>query len=143
MKRFAMLALTALLAGCADSATDTASTTEATAEASTETAAVSTPATDVESGAVMASFDSGDTANLAIPEMHCPFMCFPKAKETLEEIDGVASVELVEQEEEGVIDDRRVVVTFDGSVSADTALAALEAVEFPDSSFETSVVSEN
>jgi len=143
MKPFAMLALTALLAGCADSATDTAATTEPSAEGANETAAVSTSDTDVESGAVMASFDSGDSANLAIPEMHCPFMCFPKAKETLEEIDGVASVELVEQEEEGVINDRRVVVTFDGSVAADTAIAALEAVEFPGSSFETSAVSEN
>ena len=139
MKRFALLATAALLAGCADSATDTVSTSGDTNEA----AAMVAPETDVDSTPVAVSFESGETVNLAIPEMHCPFGCFPKAKDALEEVNGVASVELVEQEEEGVINDRRVVVTFDGTVDGATAIAALDAAELPGSNFEETATSDN
>jgi len=139
MKRFALLATAALLAGCADSATDTVSTS-GDADA---TAALVAPETDVDRSPVAVSFESGDTASLAIPEMHCPFGCFPTAKDALEGVDGVASVELVEQEKEGEINDRRVVVTFDGPVDGAAAIAALEAAELPGSSFEEAVSSNN
>lgn len=139
MKRFALLATAALLAGCADSATETVSTSGD----ADNTAAMTAPETSVDSSPVTVSFDSGETVNLAIPEMHCPFGCFPKAKDALEEVDGVASVELVEQEKEGEINDRRVVVTFDGKVDAATAIAALDAAELPGSSFEEAVTSDN
>ncbi len=141
MKRFALLATAALLAGCADSATDTVSTSGDSEAAAT--AAVVASETDVDSSPVAVSFESGETASLAIPEMHCPFGCFPKAKDALEEVDGVASVELVEQEEEGVINDRRVVVTFDGTVDSATAIAALDAAELPGANFEDAATSDN
>ena len=73
----------------------------------------------------------GTHVTLEIPEMHCPFVCYPKAKETLEGLDGIASVELVPQKEEGVIDDRRVIVTVDGPVSPETVIAALDQAELP------------
>ncbi len=139
MKQFALLATAALLAGCADSATDTVATSDDT----DNTAAMVAPETDVDSSTVAVSFDSGETASLAIPEMHCPFGCFPKAKDALESVDGVASVELVEQEEEGVINDRRVVVTFDGKVNSNDAIAALDAVELAGASFEQAAASDH
>jgi|GEM_PF-1579593 len=140
MKRLALLATAALLAGCADSATETVSTS---GDAATDSTAMAAPETEVDSSPVTVSFESGETVNLAIPEMHCPFGCFPKAKDALEGIDGVASVELVEQEEEGVINDRRVVVTFDGNVDSTTAIAALDAAALPGSSFEEKTTSDN
>ena len=140
MKRLALLATAALLAGCADSATETVSTS---GDAATDSTAMAAPETEVDSSPVTVSFESGETVNLAIPEMHCPFGCFPKAKDALDGIDGVASVELVEQEEEGVINDRRVVVTFDGNVDSTTAIAALDAAALPGSSFEEKTTSDN
>ena len=134
MKNLALLAMVALMVGCAD--VNTAPETADNAESQTTASEVAaTP--DVDTAPVTTAFDAGTEATLAIPEMHCPFGCFPKAKDALEEVAGIASVELVPQKEEGAIDDRRVVVKFDGSVSADTALAALDAVELGGSSFET------
>ena len=68
--------------------------------------------------------------------MSCAVMCYPKVKETLEGLEGVESVELVTQKEEGVIDDRRVTVKFDGDLTSDKAVAALTDAGFPDSTFE-------
>jgi mercuric ion binding protein len=136
MKNLALLAMVALMVGCAD--VNTAPETADNAESQTTAPEVAaTPDTDVDTAPVTTAFDAGTEATLAIPEMHCPFGCFPKAKDALEEVAGIASVELVPQKKEGAIDDRRVVVKFDGSVSADTALAALDAVELGGSSFET------
>lgn len=136
MKNLALLAMVALMVGCADvdTAPDAASKADSQATAP-EVAA--TPDTDVDTAPVTTAFDAGAEATLAIPDMHCPFGCFPKAKDALEEVDGIASVELVPQKEEGAIDDRRVVVKFDSSVSSDQAIAALDAVEFGGASFET------
>ncbi|MFY9255891.1 MAG: heavy metal-associated domain-containing protein [Fuerstiella sp.] len=86
--------------------------------------------------AIPVSFAAGDTATLAVPEMSCAMMCFPKVKETLEGIEGVTVVELVPQKEDGIIDDRRVTVKFDAEASSDKAIAALESAGFPDSKFE-------
>ena len=136
MKRFALLASAALLIGCADTAVETVSTTNA--DSTTES---STP--EVDSAPVLASYEAGESVTLAIPEMSCAVMCFPKAKDALEEINGIAGIELVEQEEEGVINDRRVVVTFDGNVDSKTAIAALDAVEMAGASFEANETSDN
>ena len=46
------------------------------------------------------------TLTLSVPKMHCPFACYPAIKKALEETDTVESVELAEQKEEGVIDNR-------------------------------------
>jgi len=136
MKRFALLASAALLVGCADTAIETASTSDA--DTTTES---STP--EVESASMLASYGAGESVTLAIPEMSCAVMCFPKAKDALEEIAGIAAIELVEQEEEGVINDRRVVVTFDGKVDSKTAIAALDAIEMAGASFEGTETSNN
>lgn len=91
----------------------------------------------VESAETMTtSFAAGDSATLAVPEMSCAIMCYPKVKETLEEFDGIEVVELVAQKEEAVIDDRRVTVKFKGDVSPDAAVAALAEAGFADSKFE-------
>ena len=130
MKNIMLFASLFLLAGCADSATDTPA---AGAAAGSGTTDIALPA----AAATLASYEPGDTSTLAVPEMHCPFACYPKVKKTLEGIDGIASVELVEQAEEGVINDPRVVVTFDGEVNGEDAIAALDSVSFPGSKFES------
>ncbi len=128
MKHFALLASAALLTGCADTAVETVSTahTHPTTEPSPP---------EVDSAPVLTFYEAGESVILAIPEMSCAVMCFPKAKDTLEEIDGIAAIELVEQEEEGVINDRRVLVTFDGKVDSKTAIRALDGVEMAGASF--------
>jgi copper chaperone CopZ len=128
MKHFALLASAALLIGCADTAFETVS--NANTDPATEP---SSP--EVDSAPVLTSYEAGESVVLAIPEMSCAVMCFPKAKDALEEIDGIAAIELVEQEEEGVINDRRVLVTFDGKVDSKTAITALDAVEMSGASF--------
>lgn len=148
MKRFALLACAALLAGCTDSAVVTDSDSSAdkpeTAQSTTEnTAAVETSTPTEDTSAVTVSYDAGESATLSIPEMHCPFGCFPKAEDALTEVDGIASIELVKQKEEGVIDDRRVVVTFDGTVDSQAAIAALDSAGLPGASFEAGETSEN
>ncbi|MEW4490061.1 heavy-metal-associated domain-containing protein [Thalassoglobus sp. JC818] len=120
------VAVATTVAGCTNSDQQAASDAPAATESMTETAT----ATD------LAAFTSGDEVTLAVPEMHCPFACYPKVKETLEGIDGVSLVELVPQEQEGVINDRRVVVKFDGDVSSDVATAALTDAGFKGSSVE-------
>ena len=136
MKRIALLASAVLLIGCADMAVETVSTSNA--DTQTEP---STP--EVDSAPVLTSYEAGESVILAIPEMSCAVMCFPKAKDALEEIDGIAGIELVEQEEEGVINDRRVLVTFDGKVDSKTAITALDAVEMAGASFAANETSNN
>ena len=138
MKRFALLASVAMLIGCAD----TADTTISDKSTDAPEAAHATPETEAPA-AVTVSYEAGDTATLAIPEMHCPFGCFPKAQDALQEVDGIASIELVKQKEEGVIDDRRVVVTFDGPVDGQAAIAALDAAALPGAAFESDETSDN
>ncbi len=137
MKHFALLVSTALLIGCADNAVETTSAPE------TNAANPKPDTPELDSTPVTTAFGAGQSATLEIPEMHCPFGCFPKAKDALEEIDGVASVDLVDQKEEDVIDDRRVVVTFDGSVDGRTAISALDAVDLAGASFESAKTSDN
>ena len=59
-------------------------------------------------------------------EMHCPFGCYPKVKETLEGMAGVAGVELAEQKKEGVIDNPKVYIKLNGDFDSKLAVAALE-----------------
>ena len=130
MKHVALLASTAFLIGCADDAFNAVETQHM------EQTKQKTAAPSIDSLPMATSFNAGDSATLAIPEMKCPFGCFPKAEDALANIDGVAGVELVEQEQEGVINARRVVVTFDGKVDGHAAIVALDSVDLPGSSFE-------
>ena len=78
-----------LLAGCADSGT-----TSGTGDA---------PVTQ-------ANLETGQVVSLRVPTMHCPFACWPKVKETLEQQDGVAEVTLAKQKDASAIDNPVVTV---------------------------------
>jgi copper chaperone CopZ len=148
MKHLVLLAAAAVLIGCTQTAKDSVTSSETdsseTDSSETDSAATSDPtAAAVDSAPIATSYAAGDSVNLEVPEMHCPFGCFPKVKDALEEIDGIAGIELVKQEEEGAINDRRVVVTFDGAVDSQAAIAALDAVDMTGASFEKKETSDN
>ncbi len=142
MKHLVLLAAAAVLIGCTQTAKDSVTSSE-TDSSETDSAATSDPTAAVDSAPIATSYAAGDSVNLEVPEMHCPFGCFPKVKDALEEIDGIAGIELVKQEEEGAINDRRVVVTFDGAVDSQAAIAALDAVDMTGASFEKKETSDN
>lgn len=73
---------------------------------------------------------------MGVPDMHCPYGCFPSVKETLEEQPGVLAVELADPKdaEDGSIEDRRVFVkAVKGFDPASTIVALTEAGFKPDS----------
>ena len=67
---------------------------------------------------------------LNVPEMHCPFACYPSVKKNLETRGDVMAVELAPQKEEGVIDNPQVIVTYKEGFDAKEAIAMLEAAGF-------------
>jgi hypothetical protein len=71
---------------------------------------------------------------MSVPKMHCPLMCYPSVKKKLEEREDVLSVELAPQKEEGIIDNRQVIVTYKKGFDPEQAIASLESVGFPESS---------
>ena len=71
---------------------------------------------------------------LHVPDMHCPFACYPAIKETLESSDKVEKVELAEQKVEGQIDNPQVIVNFTQGFDLDAALASLKEKGFENSS---------
>ena len=73
------------------------------------------------------------TLTLSVPEMHCAVSCYPNVKKALEETKTVASVELAEQKEEGVIDNRQVIVHYKSGFNLDEAIGMLEERGFSDS----------
>ena len=85
------------------------------------------PATIPASAALMT--ESG-TLIIAVPTMQCEMACFPRVKTTLEGNDGVQSVELATQKEEGVLDNRQVVVNYDNGFNLNAALSSLVAEGF-------------
>lgn len=68
--------------------------------------------------------------NLKVPSMHCPFACYPSVKETLEAEAGVAEVELVQQQEEGVIDNPVVTIKAGDNFDLDKAITTLASAGF-------------
>ncbi|GAA4459303.1 heavy-metal-associated domain-containing protein [Novipirellula rosea] len=84
---------------------------------------VASAATETVSTAVMA--DEG-TLTLAVPEMHCSVSCYPRVKELLENTEAVDTVELAAQKEEGIIDNRQVIVHYKPGFDVGQALTALE-----------------
>lgn len=70
---------------------------------------------------------------LKVPDMHCPVMCYPKVKKTLESDAAVTGVELTEQRQEGVIDNPAVVVKYEPGFDVDAAIAALAEEDFRNS----------
>ena len=77
-----------------------------------------------------------ETASLTmnVPEMHCPFACYPSVKKNLEKRSDVMSVELAPQKEDGIIDNPQVIVTCTKEFDAEQAIAMLEAAGFAGSS---------
>ena len=70
-------------------------------------------------------YNAGESLTLEVPGMHCPFGCYPTVEKTLTSLDGVEEVELVPQEKEGEINDRRVVVKLNNEFDANKAVSAL------------------
>lgn len=97
----------------------------------------SEPATDQEAATSVAAtpkvMEDAGTLTMAVPNMHCEFSCFPKVRETLEGLDGVKEVVLDEQKEEGVVDNRQVVVTYEPGFDVTDALGKLAGNGFADS----------
>lgn len=73
------------------------------------------------------------TLTIAVPTMQCEMACFPRVKTTLEGKDGVQSVELATQKEEGVLDNRQVIVNYDNGFNLNAALSSLVEEGFPNS----------
>ncbi len=70
------------------------------------------------------------TLTLSVPEMHCQFACFPNVKETLEKAEGVEEVSLAAQKEEGVLDNRQVIVRYQPGFDVHAAIGSLEAAGY-------------
>jgi periplasmic mercuric ion binding protein len=66
------------------------------------------------------------TLVMRVPDMHCPFACYPAVKSTLEGTEAVESVELTEQKQEGAIDNPEIVVKYQAGFDVQAAIAALE-----------------
>ncbi|QDT07647.1 hypothetical protein K227x_60750 [Rubripirellula lacrimiformis] len=81
----------------------------------------------------LASTDSPGTLTISVPEMHCAVSCFPRVKAALENTAAVKSVELGPQKEEGLIDNRQVIVSYDAGFSPKGALDLLQEEGFTDS----------
>lgn len=69
---------------------------------------------------------------LKVPGMHCPMACYPSVKKTLEGESGVHEVDLVEQKQEGMIDNPVVIIKHDSSFDMSRAVASLEKRGFAD-----------
>ncbi len=69
---------------------------------------------------------------MKVPTMSCPSGCWPTVKKTLEEQQGVASVELAKQSEEDSIDKPEVTIYYNGNFDAPAAIEALSKNGFND-----------
>lgn len=78
--------------------------------------------------------EEAGSLTLHVPDMHCPFGCYPSIKKTLESSDAVEAVELAEQKMEGAIDNPQVIINFTEGFDVDAAIAALTAEGFENSS---------
>ena len=73
------------------------------------------------------------TYEMSVPDMDCPYGCYPTVARTLSELPEVAQVRLADPEDaqDGVIEDKRVFVEVAEGFDLDAALAALEEARFP------------
>lgn len=104
---------------------DNSTTTTSSADVQT---ASSTPA---DPGQVMSE---PGKLTMNVPDMHCPFGCYPTIKKTLESDEAVEMVELAEQKVEGTIDNPQVIINFTEGFNVDAAIAALKEKGFENSS---------
>lgn len=116
----------------AESAEAGAEATDAKAEGAPEgkTEAAAEPSASTEKSALI-RFVADKRIN--VPEMMCPYSCWPKVKETLAAQAGVEAVQLAEQPAgtaEGEIKERVVELKLNGEFDSDAAIAALAKVSF-------------
>lgn len=81
--------------------------------------------------------DAGDlqpadtqVVTLRVPEMHCPFACYPAVKKALEAEPGVVGVDLAKQKQDGVIDNPEVKIQVSSDFDAQAAIDALAKAGF-------------
>ena len=74
-----------------------------------------------------------ETLTLSVPEMHCQYACFPKVKNTLEQVDAVAEVQLAKQKDDSVLDNRQVIVKYKEGFDVDEAIGLLAEAGYTDS----------
>lgn len=119
MHRFAvgLVCGTALFLGCTPPAPSTTTPPKPAGNAA-PTSGTTTSAVAAPTGVKLVSLD--------VPDMHCPFACYPKVKETLESQPGVEEVTLAKQKEEGIIDNPQVLVKLNGNFDPNSAIAALK-----------------
>ncbi|QDV84233.1 heavy-metal-associated domain-containing protein [Planctomycetes bacterium TBK1r] len=106
----------------------------------TEPAAEAVPSSATPADAVAIAPDAEVTTaslTMTVPEMHCPFACYPSVKKNLEKRSDVVAVELAPQKEEGIIDNPQVIVTYKDGFDAEQAIAQLEAAGFTGSTVAT------
>lgn len=72
----------------------------------------------------------GDTLVVHVPEMHCPFACWPAVEETLAAQPGVIDVKLAPQKDEDAIDNPKVYVRVSETFDADAAVESLATAGF-------------
>ena len=90
----------------------------------------SASASEATAGRVM---NEAGTLTLHVPDMHCPFACYPAIKKALESSETVEQVELAEQKVEGTIDNPQVIINFTEGFDVEAAIAALKARGFDNS----------
>ncbi|MBL4883817.1 MAG: heavy-metal-associated domain-containing protein [Planctomycetaceae bacterium] len=83
-----------------------------------------------ESNVTNVFYSSGETITIKVPEMHCPFYCYPTVKETLTELGGIENIDLVSQKEEDKIDDPRIIIKLSEDFDWTNATKALEEAGF-------------
>ena len=88
---------------------------------------------DLPIAAETTSAASLETLTLSVPEMHCQYACFPKVKNTLEQVDAVAEVQLAKQKDDSVLDNRQVIVKYKEGFDVDKAIGLLAEAGYADS----------
>jgi len=88
---------------------------------------------DLPIAAETTSAASLETLTLSVPEMHCQYACFPKVKNTLEQVDAVAEVQLAKQKDDSVLDNRQVIVKYKEGFDVDEAIGLLAEAGYSDS----------
>ena len=88
---------------------------------------------DLPIAAETTSAASLETLTLSVPEMHCQYACFPKVKNTLEQVDAVAEVQLAKQKDDSVLDNRQVIVKYKEGFDVDEAIGLLAEAGYTDS----------
>lgn len=94
-----------------------------------ESRAVMTTAASASTSATAAT-QAGETLVVHVPEMNCPFACWPAVKEDLAAQSGVLDVELAPQKDENVIDNPKVFIRVSDQFDADAAVKSLASAGF-------------